>query len=153
MQAWADLISGGRNRNHRPRAGSEIRERWALRIVDDELFLRDAIQALGFQDLGFHKAVIKNTESTAQHNLGRRVPASNTPGKAKARRPVCVILNPGLSFEAKAVAESDIGAHLPIVLVVKPSIEIAHHQGWTAHRISQLSRDGRSRVSGVLNRG
>src|SRR5580700_3385434 len=150
MQARTDRVSRGRHGYGRAGTGSNLRQVRALRIAYNKLFLRNAIHALCLQNLGFLEAIIKNSKPAAQHNLGRTALASNSPGKSQARRPVCVILNPSLSFKAQTVAESDVGAYLPIVLVVKSSIEVAHYQRRTADGVSELGSDWDGGVSCIL---
>jgi hypothetical protein len=93
--------------------------RW---IVDYELLLNDTINPIRLQDLLRLKAIIEDAESTTENGFGRTRPATNTPCKPQARRPVSAIVNIILSFETQAVTERDIRAHAPIVLYVETAV-------------------------------
>src|ERR1700677_4530627 len=113
MQTRADLISRRCNRHRGSGARRDVSERRALRIVDDELFLVDAVQALSFENLCLRKTGVANPEASAQHNFRRSVLPSDTQGESQALRRVCVIKDFGLGFEAQSVTTYDVGAYYP----------------------------------------
>ena len=153
MQTRTDLVNGRGDRYGRAGARRKIGERWALRIINHELFLRNAVQTIGLQNLSLLKAIVKNAEASAENNLGRSTFASDAPGKTQTRRPVRMVLNTGLTFEAQAVTQSNVRTHFPIVLIIETSIEISHHQRRLAQRVGELGCDRRGSVSCILKRG
>ena len=71
----------------RDRGGERlVQTREASGILDDELLLRDAVEALSLKNLLLLEAVIENAESAANYDLRRSVPPSHSPCEAQAGR-------------------------------------------------------------------
>src|SRR5215210_8001378 len=101
--------------------GFQLRDGWNCgvegRVAYDELFLVDAVKAIGLERQALCEPVVKDAEAATHNSLRTaRSARARRPGEGEARREVEIAINVRLVLVAQAQAQGQIRACAPVIL-------------------------------------